>query len=200
VVCITLNFPIALMSNYANACLGGISFFSSRLKSVCDSVQKFEVVIASGAIINANAHENHVLFQALKGGSNNFGIVTRFDIKAFSQKNFYGGQIITPEVPGVPSTVPGKVKGFASLANRDRYVAAILSFGWTPLVTLFHTVLQYTKEGIIDPPHRFNESGKYVFIHCRARCRLRSWCEVDLYFHLSRQQQKMPVSTTGINT
>ncbi|EPE31845.1 FAD-binding protein [Glarea lozoyensis ATCC 20868] len=132
---------------------GGISFFSGRFGWACDSVDNFEVVVASGAIINANAYENSDLFQALKGGSNNFGIVTRFDVRAFPLKEFYGGQIITPEIPGVPSTVPGKIKGFADLlANRDPYAAVILNFGWTPQVTFVSTVLQYTKPGVVDPP------------------------------------------------
>jgi hypothetical protein len=79
--------------------------------------------------------------------------VTLFDIKSFAQKNFYGGQIITPEFPGIPSTALGKLKGFADLmANRDAYVAVILSLGWTPQFTFTYTSLEYTKEGVIDPP------------------------------------------------
>lgn len=46
----------------------------------CDTVQNFEVVLANGSIVNANAAENDDLFQALKGGSGNFGLITRFDM------------------------------------------------------------------------------------------------------------------------
>ncbi|KAH8666263.1 hypothetical protein BGZ61DRAFT_365739, partial [Ilyonectria robusta] len=52
----------------------GLAGFSS------DGVLNFEVVTGDGQIINANATENPDLFWALKGGSNNFGIVTHFDL------------------------------------------------------------------------------------------------------------------------
>ncbi|KAH7007446.1 hypothetical protein EDB80DRAFT_684681 [Ilyonectria destructans] len=52
----------------------GLAGFSS------DGVLNFEVVTSGGQIINANEKENPDLFWALKGGSNNFGIVTHFDL------------------------------------------------------------------------------------------------------------------------
>ncbi|KAI0454143.1 FAD-binding domain-containing protein [Xylaria acuta] len=61
---------------------GGNSYYSGRMGFGCDSVVNFEVVLANGAIINANQSSNSDLWQALKGGSNNFGIVTRFDMEA----------------------------------------------------------------------------------------------------------------------
>ncbi|PQE14459.1 oxidoreductase FAD-binding protein [Rutstroemia sp. NJR-2017a BBW] len=56
---------------------GGFSSLSPRYGMCCDMVENFEVVLANGEIINANANENSDLWTALKGGSNNFGIVTR---------------------------------------------------------------------------------------------------------------------------
>ncbi|KAI1735654.1 FAD-binding domain-containing protein [Xylaria scruposa] len=61
---------------------GGNSYYSGRVGFGCDSVVNFEVVLANGTIINANQTANSDLWQALKGGSNNFGIVTRFDLEA----------------------------------------------------------------------------------------------------------------------
>lgn len=40
----------------------------------------YEVVVSNGRIINANKTENSDLFWALKGCSNNFGIVTQFEM------------------------------------------------------------------------------------------------------------------------
>ncbi|KAI0415866.1 FAD-binding domain-containing protein [Xylaria grammica] len=76
---------------------GGISFFSPRYGFSCDNVENMQVVLANGTIINANATSNPRLFRALKGGQNNFGIVTRFDIKTYSQPAFWGGAIQYPE-------------------------------------------------------------------------------------------------------
>lgn len=61
---------------------GGNSYYSGRMGFGCDSVVNFEVVLANGTIINANQTTNADLWQALKGGSSNFGIVTRFDMEA----------------------------------------------------------------------------------------------------------------------
>ncbi|RAQ98718.1 mitomycin radical oxidase [Stemphylium lycopersici] len=61
-------------------------FLSSRGFSSAD-VANFEVVLAGGKIVNANAKENEDLWWALKGGANNFGIVTRFDMNTFSLPN-----------------------------------------------------------------------------------------------------------------
>ena len=57
----------------------------------------FQIVLASGKITNANATFNADLFVALKGGSNNFGVVTRYDIETFSQGPFWGGGIVYTE-------------------------------------------------------------------------------------------------------
>lgn len=61
---------------------GGNSFYSASHGMSCDTVQNFEVVLADGSVVNANANENTDLFQALKGGSANFGLITRFDMYA----------------------------------------------------------------------------------------------------------------------
>ncbi len=54
------------------------------------------MVLASGEIVNANADEHADLWFALKGGSNNFGVVTRFDLKTFEQGPFWGGFVGYP--------------------------------------------------------------------------------------------------------
>lgn len=73
---------------------GGISFFSPRVGLVCDAVTNFEVVLASGAIVNANISSNAQLFRALKGGSNNFGIVTKIDLPLLNA-DMWGGFLYT---------------------------------------------------------------------------------------------------------
>ncbi|KAI1205189.1 FAD-binding domain-containing protein [Annulohypoxylon truncatum] len=72
---------------------GGLSFFSSREGFICDNVVNFEVVLASGAVVQANAHQNADLWRALKGGGNNFGVVTRYDLRTFPQQPFWGGAV-----------------------------------------------------------------------------------------------------------
>ncbi|KAI9662174.1 MAG: hypothetical protein M1831_002870 [Alyxoria varia] len=72
---------------------GGLSYFSAAEGFVCDNVLKYQVVLASGEIVEVNKESHSDLFQALKGGSNNFGIVTRFDFPVFDQGQMWGGAI-----------------------------------------------------------------------------------------------------------
>ncbi|KAL9020270.1 MAG: hypothetical protein Q9180_008650, partial [Flavoplaca navasiana] len=59
-------------------------------------VLNFEIVLASGRIVNANPVENRDLWIAMKGGSNNFGIVTRFDMTTIRIGNMWGGDVYYP--------------------------------------------------------------------------------------------------------
>ena len=54
------------------------------------------MVLSSGQVVNANAKSNPDLFKALKGGSSNFGVVTRFDLKTFKQEKLWGDIIAYP--------------------------------------------------------------------------------------------------------
>lgn len=61
-----------------------------------DQVVNYEIVLADGTISNANESVNSDLFRVLKGGSNNFGIVTRFDMKTFPAHDVYDGIVTFP--------------------------------------------------------------------------------------------------------
>ncbi|KAF4912109.1 (S)-mandelate dehydrogenase [Colletotrichum fructicola] len=75
---------------------GGNNFFSAEVGLGCDNVVNFEVVLASGKIVNANRETNSDLHKALKGGSSNFGIVTRIDMQTVDVVEIWGGQIVYP--------------------------------------------------------------------------------------------------------
>ncbi|KAJ6020376.1 6-hydroxy-D-nicotine oxidase [Penicillium herquei] len=60
---------------------GGMGALPNMYGLGADGVKNFEVLLADGNLINANAKENTDLFRALKGGGSNFGIVTRFDLE-----------------------------------------------------------------------------------------------------------------------
>ncbi len=45
------------------------------------------MVLANGRLTNANNTYQADLYRALKGGANNFGVVTRFDLATFQQGN-----------------------------------------------------------------------------------------------------------------
>ena len=73
---------------------GGINYFGSHYGWSSSRVANFEVVLANSSIVQANNKTNSDLFWALKGGSSNFGIVTRFDLQTFPVTSTYGGTTV----------------------------------------------------------------------------------------------------------
>ncbi|EEY16475.1 FAD binding domain-containing protein [Verticillium alfalfae VaMs.102] len=69
---------------------GGISFFSNLHGWACDNVESYEVVTATGIILTASPKQNPNLYWALRGGGNNFGIVTNFTFRTIPLP---GGQL-----------------------------------------------------------------------------------------------------------
>lgn len=122
-----------------------MSYFAPRYGFVCDQVDNYEVVLASGKIVQANSKQNPDLWFALKGGSNNFGIVTRFDLKAFHQGQIWGGTIYNPI-----TTVPAQISAFTEFNNATDYdtnAAMINTYGFTKQVGGWSVanLLVYTK-------------------------------------------------------
>ncbi|MCJ1379009.1 hypothetical protein MMC17_002108 [Xylographa soralifera] len=76
--------------------IGGLSFFSPRFGLVCSNILSYELVLASGSVVTASASTNPDLWRALKGGSNNFGIVTRFTARSFPSTKIWSGFLYMP--------------------------------------------------------------------------------------------------------
>lgn len=93
---------------------GGISFFSARYGWACDNVNNYQVcalkslpnqslqvtplpayslqvVFADGSIRDVSYSTYPDLYFALRGGGNNFGIVTRLDLVTFPQGDLWAG-------------------------------------------------------------------------------------------------------------
>ncbi|OHE91613.1 hypothetical protein CORC01_13090 [Colletotrichum orchidophilum] len=74
---------------------GGLSYFSGTHGLACDNVLNYEVVLSDGKVTNANLTSEPELFRALKGGGNQFGIVTHFTLKTYPHTNQIWGGILT---------------------------------------------------------------------------------------------------------
>ena len=71
---------------------GGMTFFTGGRGLACDDIISFEVVLADGSIVTADATNSRKdLFMVLKGGSGNFGIVTNFKMETFVCDRIWGG-------------------------------------------------------------------------------------------------------------
>ena len=122
---------------------GGLSSLSPRHGFACDMVENFEVVLASGEIVSANTTSNSDLWTALKGGSNNFGIVTRFDLRCFAQGKIWGGYTVSPM-----TSLEANLKAIADLdASWDEYASLKQSYTYsaTTKYTIFSN-FEYTKD------------------------------------------------------
>ncbi|KAJ8119076.1 hypothetical protein OPT61_g74 [Boeremia exigua] len=71
---------------------GGISHFANKLGWACDNVASFELVTASGRATNVTSESFPDLYWALRGGGNNFGVVTNFKLNTFPLGQMWGGQ------------------------------------------------------------------------------------------------------------
>lgn len=111
---------------------GGNSYYSGRMGMGCDSVANFEVVLANGDIVNANATENPDLWKALKGGSGNFGIVTRFDLKTVPATPLWGGMRASPRSAG--DDIAQTLVDFTNDNEKNPETAYIINYTYNPSV------------------------------------------------------------------
>lgn len=74
---------------------------------------------------NANANENSDLWAALKGGSNNFGVVTKFEFAAIPTDGIWGGRIFFDD--SVQEQLLDFFVGLNQKDGYDEYASLILS-------------------------------------------------------------------------
>lgn len=114
---------------------GGNSFFSGLHGFGCDNVANFEVVLASGEVVNANSSSHADLWTALKGGSGNFGIVTRFDMYTFPAHDTWGGVRAAMRTEG--DDLAQIMVDFTERNHKDPQAAFILSYDFNPSAAPF---------------------------------------------------------------
>lgn len=108
---------------------GGISSWSPRYGWTADTVKNFEIVLADGKVVNANERENSDLLYALRGGSNNFGVVTRIDFNAYEQGDIWGGNV-NYKIDTLPQQLKA-MSDLASAANYDKFSSLVQGIGYS---------------------------------------------------------------------
>lgn len=63
--------------------IGGFHYFNNKYGYAMDNVISYDIVLGNGTLINVTREDHSDLFWALKGGANNYGIVTRFELRTF---------------------------------------------------------------------------------------------------------------------
>ncbi|KAI2610568.1 hypothetical protein GGR54DRAFT_651721 [Hypoxylon sp. NC1633] len=143
---------------------GGVSYFSPRYGWTCDAVSSMDIVLANASVIKVDANTSPDLFQALKGGNNNFGVVTRIEFTTFEQGLIWTGTLYHPL-----SAVDDIISEFVKITERyDEYASFITTFGYSQAqgVGVVTNLLDYTKEvesplvyqGLLSLPNLVNTS------------------------------------------
>ncbi|KAF9895145.1 hypothetical protein FE257_000047 [Aspergillus nanangensis] len=137
---------------------GGNSFFAARVGLNCDSVRTYEVVLATGEILEVSRDSYPGLFRALRGVSNNFGIVTRFDTAVFSQQADIWAGVVVYEPSVITEYVSAATQRTENIA-RDPYAAwvAIVHYNSTTDQTLVFTILVHTQPVVDRRPVIFED-------------------------------------------
>ncbi|KAF2114939.1 hypothetical protein BDV96DRAFT_600098 [Lophiotrema nucula] len=127
---------------------GGLSFYSTRHGFACDSVTDFEVVLASGKVVHANAQDNPALLVSLRGGLNNFGIVTSITLKTISASNIWGG--INYYMPGsFTQLIQATVDFVLNETDLDTHLMSSTGYGMGQHIV---TCCMYHTKGRENPP------------------------------------------------
>ncbi|KAJ7732366.1 FAD-binding domain-containing protein [Mycena maculata] len=101
---------------------GGYSWKTNQFGLTIDRVSAFELVTPNGTIVSVTDSSSPDLFFGLKGGLNNFGIVTEFTLETVPQGLVWGGLITYTEA--VLPAVATAIEQFASTVTDPK--AAII--------------------------------------------------------------------------
>lgn len=133
---------------------GGLSFWSTRYGLGCDRIAAAEVVLADGRIVtvsSSSSSEYADLLWALKGGSNNFGVVTRFDLYTHALPHadgVWGGNLTYMLTPETTPSICGAIAAYQNDGQIKDPASAItptfINMGGQ--VEICHTTLFHAEE------------------------------------------------------
>ncbi|CAG7942319.1 unnamed protein product [Penicillium salamii] len=124
---------------------GGNTFHTARVGFGCDNVENFEVVLASGDIINANKGSHADLYKALKGGSINYGVVTKYEMKTIPGDKLWGGLVVYAN--STTSQQLSAAHHFINNIHKDHYASWIGMWEYSAQTdtNVIANALEYTK-------------------------------------------------------
>jgi FAD/FMN-containing dehydrogenase len=105
---------------------GGLSYMSTQYGWAASAVISYEVVLANGTIVTASENENSDLYLALKGGGNNFGIITTYTLQTYPQGDVWGGNLFFAHSDKNAAALLKAVRDFTEY-NPDPKAAVILT-------------------------------------------------------------------------
>ena len=134
--------------------IGGFHYFNNKYGYAMDNVVTYDVVLGNGTQIIVDKSSHADLFWALKGGANNFGIVTKFELKTYA-------------VPKVSTTIqvfnetyiPQYLSAVCEAANMndENPIAAgmIATITYNTTTKIAQGSVLGVQEGVSSPPSQF---------------------------------------------
>ncbi|PBP18029.1 hypothetical protein BUE80_DR011177 [Diplocarpon rosae] len=130
---------------------GGINFYGNQRGWSADNIITYEVVLASGRIVYASQDSHSDLFWALKGGSSNFGIVTRFDLRTLPSRRVWAG-IYSVAHEDLPAFLAATAAYAANITDPlSHIIPASIAVGRDPVSATGAAILFYDSDTVSSP-------------------------------------------------
>ncbi|KAF8909557.1 FAD-binding domain-containing protein [Mucidula mucida] len=130
---------------------GGVNYLSNQYGETIDSVVAFNLVLPNGTVTSVTEDDKDLFF-ALKGGFNNFGIVTSFTLKTYPQGEVWAGELLIPGSSVEPFNAA--IANFFS-ATQDPKANLIVQYRYQNSSLSFETTVFYN--GPTPPSGVFDE-------------------------------------------
>ncbi|ODA80710.1 hypothetical protein RJ55_03669 [Drechmeria coniospora] len=132
---------------------GGLSYLSAQYGLACDNVVSFECVLANGTVVTASSSSHPELFFALRGGGNQYAIVTRMTLKTYDigeHATIWGG--VRTYAAGSQSEILSAVTNFTA-GNRDPKAAIIPTFNYAAIlgISIPVALVFFFYDGLMPP-------------------------------------------------
>ncbi|ETS83949.1 hypothetical protein PFICI_05825 [Pestalotiopsis fici W106-1] len=174
---------------------GGNSYHSGSHGFGCDQVQSFEIVLADGQVVNANKYENSDLWKALRGGSGNFGLVTRFDLYAIEFEDpsnpYIWGGIVGYNYTQSDAVIDAFIN-FTNNVDKDIYSSSIAIWGYSASGFSVRSILDNVANRAYPPAF-----DKYLSIGSQTSNSLRSETMSNITAELIRDHRTRTIWFTG---
>lgn len=134
---------------------GGLSYMSAQYGWAASSVIEYEIVLANGTVTTASATQNPALYKALKGGGNNFGVVTTYVLQTYRQGDVYGGNLVFARSgPEIDAKLLQAVRDFTEY-NDDDKAAVIVTAERSTVDAVDSWILFIFYDGPVPPEATF---------------------------------------------
>jgi hypothetical protein len=134
---------------------GGLSYMSTQYGWAASSVLEYEIVFANGTIGHINGENHPDLYKALKGGGNNFGVITSYRLQARRQGLIWGGNLVFLRTPEKDRQLLKAVRDFTEY-NEDEKAAVIVTAERTNVNVVDSWIIFLFYDGPTPPVGLFN--------------------------------------------